>query len=434
METNSTEALKLALQLARHNKLPEAKFLLRKLLLTEKDNDKAWTLLGMISTSDRERLNCYRQALRINPNNRLARENLNRHHPQRSAPAPTPELTTPAASKPTAIPASLLAAPVETLPLQTDDIPLKPRSRWLPKLALCVLSGILLGMASFPFLRDSLPEPQRIVQGAAAAQILIAEEILPNPTQNPALDDLTEVSEVILFTSTPTQEQYSTPTPTETRQPPPTITAYPTNTHTPTVTPTIPPTATPLPPIPESAAVTVHGTDQLRALSCESSAAVDWARYYGVNIGEMDFHNNLPKSDNPEIGFVGNVNGHWGQIPPNPYGVHAEPVAALLRSYGLHAEAVKNFTIDELKYEIAAGNPVIVWFVGKGWTAVSPTTYTAEDGTEVTVAPYEHVVLAVGYGTDSITILDGTSIYYRSYAAFDQSWSALHRMAIVYRE
>ena len=73
-------------------------------------------------------------------------------------------------------------------------------------------------------------------------------------------------------------------------------------------------------------------------LSCEASAATDWAAYFGKKIDEYEFQNRLPQSDNPNKGFVGNVFGTWGQVPPAPYGVHADPVATLLQDYGLDAE------------------------------------------------------------------------------------------------
>ena len=56
---------------------------------------------------------------------------------------------------------------------------------------------------------------------------------------------------------------------------------------------------------------------------------MDLAAYFGLGIDELEFFGRLPVSDNPEVGFVGDVNGRWGQIPPNAYGIHAEPVAAL---------------------------------------------------------------------------------------------------------
>ena len=90
-----------------------------------------------------------------------------------------------------------------------------------------------------------------------------------------------------------------------------------------------------------TSATSISGHVQTYELGCEASAAVDWAGYYDVLIYESTFQFGLPLSDNPELGFVGNVTTDgWGQIPPDAYGVHAEPIAELLREYGLPAQAV----------------------------------------------------------------------------------------------
>jgi len=98
--------------------------------------------------------------------------------------------------------------------------------------------------------------------------------------------------------------------------------------------------------LPPAAIITdITGHEQTYELGCEASAAVDWAGYYDVLIYESTFQFELPLSDNPDLGFVGNVTTDgWGQIPPHAYGVHAPPIAELLREYGLPARAVKGMT------------------------------------------------------------------------------------------
>ncbi|MGW8250529.1 MAG: proprotein convertase P-domain-containing protein, partial [Anaerolineales bacterium] len=122
------------------------------------------------------------------------------------------------------------------------------------------------------------------------------------------------------------------------------------------------PTPTPPPPqLPIQAQIYgISGRNQALPLDCESRSAVDWAAYFGYSIGELTFFNLLPHSDNPDKGFVGNVYDPWGNIPPKSYGVHAEPVAALLRSYGVTAYAHRPLSWDQLRAEIAAGRPVVV--------------------------------------------------------------------------
>jgi uncharacterized protein YvpB len=176
----------------------------------------------------------------------------------------------------------------------------------------------------------------------------------------------------------------------------------------------------------------MYGFYQLMPLSCEARSASDWARHFEINVRERAFFEALPKSENPEEGFVGSVNGVWGQIPPDAYGVHAGPVAKLLRTYGAKAKAVRRMPFENVLAEIAAGRPVMVWVVGH----VEPgkgVLYEI-DGKTVTVARYEHTVIVFAYNdsTEKLKILDGKKIYNKTYEEFQKSWSALENMAIVW--
>lgn len=173
----------------------------------------------------------------------------------------------------------------------------------------------------------------------------------------------------------------------------------------------------------------ISGKSQALPLDCESRSAVDWANYFGVYIDELTFFNQLPLSDNPDAGFVGSVYGNWGQIPPAPYGVHAEPVAELLREHGLNAYAHRPLSWDELRAEISAGRPVIVWIVGSVINGI-PIYYQTPDGHITTVAPYEHTVIVTGYTDTRVYFLNGSYIYSKSIDQFLDSWSVMGNMAI----
>jgi uncharacterized protein YvpB len=181
---------------------------------------------------------------------------------------------------------------------------------------------------------------------------------------------------------------------------------------------------------PTTVLLDVAGRSQSLPLSCESRSAADWAAYFGVAIDELEFFSRLPLSDNPDAGFSGDVNGKWGQIPPNPYGVHAGPVAALLRDYGLSAEARRGMRWEELRAEIGSGRPAVVWVVGHVWAQGKAVDYTATDGALVVVAPYEHTVIAVGYDDDTVTVRDGAKLVTHPLSTFLSSWAVLGNMAI----
>lgn len=218
--------------------------------------------------------------------------------------------------------------------------------------------------------------------------------------------------------------------------------------------PTRTPTATPMPqPTPEpaensaGAASSINsgsipawanvgrldGSPQLYTLDCEAQAAVDWAQFFGVSIDELEFIDRLPRSDDPETGFVGNINGQMGQLPPNDYGVHASPVADLLQEYGLPAEAKHDWDFSSLKRELASGHPVIVWIVNMPF-AIDAQEYTASNGNTSTVARYEHTWIATGYNSSSVTVVDSSWTYNVKISTFMERWEALGKQAVIYAD
>jgi uncharacterized protein YvpB len=188
--------------------------------------------------------------------------------------------------------------------------------------------------------------------------------------------------------------------------------------------------------LPSSARIyNISGVNQALPLDCESRSAVDWAAYFGVNIGELEFFNRLPKSDDPDVGFVGNVFGTWGQIPPNPYGVHSAPVAQLLREYGVEAYAQRGAAWDKVREEIASGRPVMVWVIGSSNGVLPgrffPVYYTSSTGNTTVVSSYQHTAIVIGYTENQVTLLDGSKIYTRTLSQFLDSWSVLRNMAVM---
>lgn len=306
-------------------------------------------------------------------------------------------------------------------------LPPLPKAQWtavftLIIVALAGLTAIIGSLAADMFYPGGAP--------AVAAWALGTEPVnTESETQSPS-DRPTATPFKPLPTST------ITPTPNATATP--SATATPTHTPEPTNTPTlVPPTNSPEPtePIYPSDSViigNITGYPQSYNLSCESRSAVDWARYFGVSIGESEFLNALPASDDPNRGFVGSVYDIPGQIPPNGYGVHADPVAAQLRAFGVPAEAFYRMTGEDIKNEINHGKPVITWVISHAVPGYG-VTYTTQNGDDVIVAPNEHTVIVIGYDPTGVTILDGSLVYWRSWDIFLASFSVLGNMAIVYR-
>ena len=175
----------------------------------------------------------------------------------------------------------------------------------------------------------------------------------------------------------------------------------------------------------------MSGHAQGYSLSCESRSAADLAAFWGVSMDETEFLQSLPRADNPDKGFVGNPNDPWGNLPPNGYGVHAGPVAETLQKFGLVAEARRDISWDDLREEINAGHPVIVWVIGQMWggTAVE---YEAPDGSTTTVAAFEHTMILTGYSPDAVQVVDAYTGKYQTYwlRTFLKSWVVLGNMAV----
>jgi uncharacterized protein YvpB len=172
------------------------------------------------------------------------------------------------------------------------------------------------------------------------------------------------------------------------------------------------------------------GHKQYFKLGCEAAATIAWANYFGVEINEFEFQYRLPISDNPEEGFVGNVNSKWGQTPPFAYGVHAKPVAQLLQEYGVNATAVKNYPLEKLKQQIAADRPVVVWVIGNMVGGI-PAEYTAKDGQKTIVAAFEHAVVITGYNKKNIRYLNNDKFFDVPTEVFTNSWKVLGNMALI---
>ena len=220
--------------------------------------------------------------------------------------------------------------------------------------------------------------------------------------------------------------------------PAPTASATPEAVETSEATPlasasaTATPTGTPEPAYPAEHYIrSISGHRQTYSLSCEASVAVDWAGYFGVNIHEFDFQVALPLSDNPDKGFVGDVNAPWGQVPPFGYGVHAAPVADLLVEYGVPARAVKGWTIEQVKEELANDRPVIAWVIGNVVGGV-PAEYTDKIGDTTIVAAYEHTIILTGYNEKNIRYMTNGRFIDVPTDVFENSWAVLGNMAIYY--
>lgn len=181
----------------------------------------------------------------------------------------------------------------------------------------------------------------------------------------------------------------------------------------------------------ETVRIPVEGRAQGRSLSCESRSAADLLGFHGIRVGEAAVLRALPRSDNPDLGFVGDVDGPGEQLPPAGYGVHAAPVAAVLRGFGLDAVAHHQRDLAWLRTEISAGRPVIVWATGQ-LDAPAPVAMRDRTGRTFNAVRGEHTFLAVGTAPGTVLLLDPATGKEKRVpeSTFDASWATLGRQAV----
>jgi uncharacterized protein YvpB len=180
-------------------------------------------------------------------------------------------------------------------------------------------------------------------------------------------------------------------------------------------------------PVPPQARLAVARQQQTHSLSCESSAASMVAQYHGVPLSEADILAALPRHDNPYLGFRGNVDGPTGST--EDYGVYAAPIMAILNDRGLQAWQVQA-GLAGIRAAIARGHPVIAWVTYNCLPSV-PTTVTI-DSEIVTLVPYQHAVVVIGYSPEGFWAndpYDGQEDFYPT-ADFERAMTYFGHMAI----
>jgi uncharacterized protein YvpB len=179
--------------------------------------------------------------------------------------------------------------------------------------------------------------------------------------------------------------------------------------------------------LPPEAHLSVARQRQSHNLSCEATAASMAAQYQGVSLSEAEVLAALPRNDNPYLGFRGNPDGPTGGI--EDYGVYAGPIINILNAQELRAWLVEG-GLDGIREAITRGNPVIAW-VTYDCQPGTPTVATIS-GQQVTLVPYQHVVVVTGYSAEGVWAndpWDGQEDFY-SIADFQRAMSYFGDMAI----
>ncbi len=163
-------------------------------------------------------------------------------------------------------------------------------------------------------------------------------------------------------------------------------------------------------------------------LTCEYAATSAATLYYGKQISESTFINDIGFDANPNKGFRGRLSGGWGGT--GDYGIYPAPILGVLQNRGFGHSYIFRLDTVLLKYELSQNHPIVIWTVGT-WGTAPRYEAEAEDGSYLLV-PYEHAVTAYGYDETGVYIMDVAhgSKYRVGWDTFMRSWGNLDGMAL----
>jgi LysM repeat protein/uncharacterized protein YvpB len=190
--------------------------------------------------------------------------------------------------------------------------------------------------------------------------------------------------------------------------------------------------------IPDGGATTQNGATTLRAmpvmqqslpLSCEAAAVSMATAYWGSQVSEWVFIENLPENPNPHLGFRGDITGAFGST--DDYGVYAEPFVPILSNYGytgdvFYADGNKEMLTDQ----IDQGRPVVTWVTNLA--SAQTRSYETVDGNRFALVPQEHAVVVYGYDANGVYVADPGDGNYRQFSwdDFMRSWGYFDGMSL----
>lgn len=168
---------------------------------------------------------------------------------------------------------------------------------------------------------------------------------------------------------------------------------------------------------------------QSMANSSESAALSIATSYWGHQVSEWVFIENMPYHENPHRGYRGDMDG--ASEGTTSHGVYPKPLSAMLANYGFVGDEFYTMGDPEaLKERIDRGEPVLVWMT-EGATQHN-RFFEWYQGERFTLVPQQHVVVAYGYDEDNIFVSDPGTGEYATYSwnAFINSWSQFDGMSM----
>ena len=130
---------------------------------------------------------------------------------------------------------------------------------------------------------------------------------------------------------------------------------------------------------------------QQRPLICEYASTTIDATLGGWNISEYDFDTVVPLSDNPHLGYRGDI---WSERDnATDYGLYPEPLHHALSGWGIPSQVIyAHGDADVLRGELREGRAVVVWLAMRG--TVNSFDVPTDDSSTYQLTQYLHVMTA----------------------------------------
>lgn len=165
------------------------------------------------------------------------------------------------------------------------------------------------------------------------------------------------------------------------------------------------------------------------AVASELTAVSVATAYWGSSISEATLYEMLELSDNPHLGFRGDINGAFGGT--DDYGVYAAPLSIAVAQKGFVGEEFyADGDASELTARIDQGIPVVAW-ITYGTAVAEPQR--VDDGVRpFTLVPGKQAVVVYGYDDAGVLIVDVANGGYAhvNWDDFMRSWNYFDGMGL----
>ena len=146
---------------------------------------------------------------------------------------------------------------------------------------------------------------------------------------------------------------------------------------------------------------------QQKKLSCEISTLRMSLALFGIQVTELDLEKDLvfstkerPKNGvwgDPNLGFVGDINGYQSAKNLSGYGVYWNPLTKLAQKYRPNSYAFENGSIDMIVRELFLGNPIIAWGINDISQPIKELKWKTPEGKDILAYERQHTWVIKGF-------------------------------------